>query len=394
MPYLMYDENPYIVITEEGKMVWVLDAYTTSNNYPYSQKTTIRETSTSKIELNYIRNSVKVLIDAYNGTIYFYITDRTDPIAMAYRNIYPDLFVDLGEEIPIDISQHFVYPEYLYNIQADIIARYHNVMPDVLYRSDDVWDVATYNAGKVITKTGTDISPYYTMVKTTNNNKSELGLVLPYTPKGRQNLISYLVGTYDNNSNSKLTIYKYQANSNIIGPMQLDTQIEQDETIKKEIETLNVNGTKVTKDMIIIPLDNNLLYVEPIYTQYINEQDALPTLKKVIVASGNKVAIGNNLREALGKLVSQYAVDIEIENTDTIEDLINTIIKANNNLNTSNDSNDWEMIGKDVKRLQELIQKLETLVEEENKTKNEIANQIENNITDIENNINQTNQID
>lgn len=375
MPYLMYDEKPYLVATEEGKLVWVLDAYTISNNYPYSQKTTIRETSTSKIELNYIRNSVKVLIDAYNGTISFYITDRTDPIAMAYRNIYPDLFMDLEEEIPVDISEHFVYPEYLYNIQADIIARYHNIQPDVLYRSDDIWEIATHNTGKVITKTGTDISPYYTMVKLPNEENSKLGLVLPYTPKGRQNLISYLVGSYDNSTNSKLTIYKYQADSNILGPMQLDTQIEQDETIMKEIESLNVNGTKVTKNMIIVPLDNNLLYVEPIYTQYINEQDALPTLKKIIVASGNKVAIGNNLKEALSNLVSQYALNIEVENTDTIEDLINTIIKANHNLEASNISNDWEMMGKDVKKLQELIEKLENLVEE-NKTKNEIENDI------------------
>ena len=379
MPYLMYDENPYLVITEEGKQVWVLDAYTISNAYPYSQKTVIRENSTSKLELNYIRNSVKVLVDSYNGTISFYITDRTDPIAMAYRNIYPDLFMDLEEEIPADISQHFVYPEYLYNIQANIIARYHNIQPDVLYRGDDVWEIATYNTGKVITKTGTDIKPYYTMVKTVNEEKSELGLVLPYTPSGKQNLISYLIGSYDNSGNSKLTIYKYQADDNILGPMQLDTQLEQDETIIKEIESLNVNGTKIIKNMVIVPIDNTLLYVEPIYTQYINEEDALPTLKKVVVASGNKVAIGDNLKQALTNLVSQYAVNIEVENTDTIEDLINTIIKANNNLTTSNTSNDWEMMGKDVKKLQELIQKLEKLVEEENKTKNEIENS-ENNI--------------
>ena len=225
MPYLMYDENPYLVVTEEGKLVWVVDAYTISNNYPYSQKTTIRETSTSKIELNYIRNSVKVLVDAYDGTISFYITDRTDPIAMAYRNIYSDLFMDLEEQIPADISEHFVYPEYLYNIQADIIARYHNIQPDVLYRSDDIWEIATHNTGKVLTKTGTDIEPYYTMVKLTDEEEAKLGLVLPYTPAGRQNLISYLVGSYDNSGNSKLTIYKYQADSNILGPMQLDTQI-------------------------------------------------------------------------------------------------------------------------------------------------------------------------
>ena len=393
MPYLMYDENPYLVVTEEGKLVWVLDAYTISNNYPYSQKTTIRETSTSKIELNYIRNSVKVLVDAYDGTISFYITDRTDPIAMAYRNIYPDLFMDLEEEIPADISEHFVYPEYLYNIQADIIARYHNIQPDVLYRSDDIWEIATHNTGKVLTKTGTDIEPYYTMVKLQDEEEAKLGLVLPYTPSGRQNLISYLVGSYDNSGNSKLTIYKYQADSNILGPMQLDTQIEQDETIMKEIESLNVNGTKITKNMIIVPLNSNLLYVEPIYSQYINEQDALPTLKKVVVASGNKVAIGNNLKEALTNLVSQYAVNIEVENTDTVEDLIDTIIKANHNLEASNTSNDWEMMGIDVKKLQELIRKLEKLVEEENKAKNEIENQTKNNTIVNENDILIANEI-
>ena len=385
MPYLMYDENPYLVVTEEGKQVWVLDAYTISNNYPYSQKTTLRENSTSKFELNYIRNSVKVLIDSYDGTISFYITDRTDPIVMAYRNCYPDLFMDLEEEIPADISQHFVYPKYLYNIQANIIARYHNIQPDVLYRGDDIWETATYNTGKVITKTGTDIEPYYTMLKATNEDKTELGLILPYTPSGKQNLISYLVGSYDNSGNSKLTIYKYKADDNVLGPMQLDTQLEQDETITKEIESLNVNGTKIIKNMVIVPLNSTLLYVEPIYTQYINEQDALPTLKKVVVASGNKVAIGDNLKQALANLVSQYAVNIEVENTDTIEDLINTIIRANNNLTASNTSNDWEMMGKDVKKLQELIQKLEKLVEEENKQKNELVNNINTNFVNEEN---------
>lgn len=384
MPYLMYDEAPYLVVTEEGKLVWVLDAYTISNSYPYSQKTTIRQNSTTKFDINYIRNSVKVLIDAYDGTISFYITDRNDPIAMAYRNIYPDLFIDLDEEIPSDISSHFVYSEYLYNIQADVIARYHNIQPEVLYRSDDMWEIATYSSGKVLTKTGTKISPYYTMVKLQNEEQAILGLVLPYTPEGRQNIISYLVGSYDNSGNSKLTIYKYQANSSILGPMQLDTQIEQDSTVTKELEPLNVNGIKITKNILVVPLDASLLYIEPIYTQYINEDDALPTLKKVIVASGNKVAIGDTLSQALSNLVSQNAVNIEVESTDTIEETINTIIKANKNLTDSNSSNDWEMMGKDIQKLQELINKLEELVDEENKTKNEIkqstTNEIDSNI--------------
>ncbi len=398
MPYLMYDENPYIVVSDTGRIVWVLDAYTTSNAYPYSQKTILNSTQSSKQEINYIRNSVKVLIDAYDGTITFYITDKTDPIVMAYKNIYPDLFKYKEDGMPEDITSHMTYPEFLYNIQAEVVSRYHNIQPDVLYRGDDIWEIATHNSGKVITKTGTDMDPYYTMVKTVDSNEAELGLVLPYTQHERQSLISYLVGTYDNSGNAKLTIYKYPTDSNILGPMQLDIQLQQDETIAEEIEALNVTGTKITKYMIIVPLDNTLLYVEPIYQEYINDKlnQELPTLKKVVVASGNKVAIGDNIVEALSKLVSQYAVDIEVENTDTVEGLIDEVIRANNNLNTSNNSNDWEMIGKDVKRLQELIKKLEEAVQEQKEKQNEIndmMNITENVINGVDSNLIDSNVI-
>ena len=387
MPYLLYDKEPYMVINEEGKQIWVLDAYTTSNCYPYSQKTTLQLDNINKLELNYIRNSVKVLIDAYDGTIEFYITDRTDPIISAYEKIYPDLFKK--EEISSDISSQFVYPEFLYNIQSNIVERYHNVQSDVLYRGDDVWDIATHNTSKVPTKAGVDITPYYTMVKTKDSEESKLGLVLPFTPYGKQNIISYMVGTYEDGV-PKLSIYKFSSDSNILGPMQLDTQIEQDEKISKELEGLNVNGTKITKNMIIVPLNDTLIYVEPIYQQYINETNSVPILKKVIVASGNKLAIGNTLKEALNNLVSQYAVDIEIENTDNTDDLVKAIIKANANLKESTSNGDFEMMGKDVKRLQELIDKLDKVVADEEKTKNKNKNQ---NVTNtISNTI--TNSID
>lgn len=381
MPYLLYDENPYMVASDNGELIWVLDAYTTSNNYPYSQKTTIQLDTLNKLELNYIRNSVKVLINAYDGTIKFYITDRTDPIAIAYEKIYPDLFTD--EQISSDVSSQFIYPEFLYNIQSEIAKRYHDVQPDVLYRGDDVWDVATHNTGRVSTNTGTDIEPYYTMVKTIDSQESKLGLVLPYTPDGKQNLISYMVGTYDGGT-PKLTIYKFEADSNILGPMQLDTQIEQDEEISAELEALNVTGTRITKNMIIVPLDNTLLYVEPVYQQYINESDSVPILKKVIVASGSKLAIGDNITEALRNLVSQYAVDIEVENTDSVEDLIDAVIKANNNLKESTSNSDYEMMGKDIKRLQDLINQLENVVEEERIESNTIE---EDSVNDIANSI-------
>ena len=382
MPYLLYDEDPYMVIDDDWNLIWVLDAYTTSNNYPYSQKTTIQLDTLNKLELNYIRNSVKVLINAYDGTIKFYITDKSDPIASAYQKIYPDLFVE-DEEIPSDISSQFIYPEFLYNIQAEIAQRYHDIQPDVLYRGDDVWDIATHNTGKVSTKTGTDIEPYYTAVKTVDSEESKLGLVIPFTPYDKQNITSYMVGTYDGGT-PKLTIYKFASDSNILGPMQLDTQIEQDEDISSELESLNVTGTKISKNMIIVPLDNTLLYIEPVYQQYINEEDSTPTLKKVIVASGNKLAIGDNLTEALRNLVSQYAVDIEVENTDSIEDLVDAVIKANNNLKESTSNSDFEMMGKDIQRLQSLIDQLENVVEDEREnaekeTQDNNTNEINNN---------------
>ncbi len=388
MPYLTYDEDPYMVISNDGELIWVLDAYTTTNNYPYSQRTMLENNGITKFEINYIRNSVKVLINAYSGDVKFYITDKTDPIAMVYANIYPDLFTD--EEIPEDISAHFVYPKYLYNIQAGILERYHNTQPDVLYRSDDVWDVATYNPSSRMTSSkGTDISPYYTMVKTTDSNSSRLGLVLPYTPYNKQNITAYLVGSCDENGNNVLKLYNLTEDSNAIGPMQLDTQISQDETISEEINSINVTGTRITKNIIIVPINDKLLYVEPIYQQYVNETDSLPVLKKVVVASGNKVAIGDTFVEALNNLVSQNAVDIEVESTDDIDDLIELIVRANNNIKTSTQSSDWEQIGKDVQRLQDLVDRLEEVQAEvkeqeaENaELQNQVGNLIDENIVD------------
>ncbi len=363
-PYIIYDKNPYQVITEEGKIVWVIDGYTTASKYPYSQMSVIERNGTRE-RLNYIRNSVKVIVDSYDGTVNFYITDTTDPIIMAYKEIYPELF-KLKEEIPQDIANHFVYPEFLYNIQANMLEKYHNVKADVLYRSSDIWDRATHTTGQTLRTTGTPIDPYYTMVKTVDSEKEELGLVLPYTLYERQSLISYLVGTYDENGNSKLTLYKYSVDSNIIGPMQLDTQIEQDEEISSTLQNLNVTGTKLIRNMIMVPIDNTILYVEPIYQVMLNESE-VPTLKKVIVAIGNKVAIGNNLKEAMRNLGSQSAINIEVSNTDDVNSIIDEIIKANKNVENSTKNSDWEMVGKDMSSLQSLIDRLEEVITEQRK---------------------------
>ena len=362
LPYLKYDENPYMVVTDEGRLVWVLDAYTTSNNYPYSQPTVI-EYEGLKEKVNYIRNSVKVLVDAYDGTIKFYITDETDPIAICYKNLYKDLFEE--ESIPEDIAKHIVYSEYLYNVQAQVIKTYHNVQPEVLYRQDDIWDISKENTTRTTSAvTGTDIKPYYTMVKTVDNDQETVGLVIPYTIYNKQNIISYLVGTYDKENKMKLTLYKFKSENAILGTTQLDTLVEQDETISKELNALNTPGTKIQKNIIVVPINNTLLYVEPIYQDMLNDDNQVPVLKKVIVASGNKVAIGNDVQEAIKNLLSKEAIKIEFVSENKNE-LIEQIINANKNLEQSNQSGDWEMIGKDMAKLQSLINQLETVNEQE-----------------------------
>ena len=365
MPYLMYDKNPYMVITDEGKLVWVIDAYTTSNYYPYSQKTSVNGQ-----ELNYIRNSVKVLVDAYDGDIKFYITDRSDLIIMAYQKAFPGVFMDADATIPSEISNHFVYSEFLYNIQAEILKVYHNTQSDVIYRANDIWDIAKFGNGlNASTIDATQIMPYYSVIKAKDKQKSNLSLILPYTMYGKQSLSAYAVGEYENGT-MKLNLYRYNSENSIIGPIQLDTQISQNEAISKEIENLDVSGTKITKNIILVPVNEKIVYVEAIYQEYLNESNSLPKLRKVIVASGNKIAIGDDIEKALINLILQ-GYDIDIENYENKEDLINSIIKANKNLKESTSSSDYERIGKDINKLQSLIDKLENLekIEEEEQHK-------------------------
>lgn len=386
LPNLLYDENPYMVATDDGNLVWVLDAYTISNDYPYSEQTII-EYEGMKQKINYIRNSVKVIIDAYNGTTKFYITDRTDPIIMAYYKMLPGLFEE--EAIPESISNHIVYSQYLYDIQASILEKYHKVQAEVLYRADDVWDIARENTNKTNsgTATGTPMKSYYTTVKTIDSEETKLSLVVPYTNLNKQNLVSYLVGTYNNDNTQKLTMYKFKSANAILGTNQLDTLVEQDEQIAKEVESVNVSGTKVSKNIMVVPINNTLLYVEPIYQTMLNETIQVPVLKKVIVASGNKIAIGNNLEQALTNLLSKNAVSVEVD-SENKEELINQIINANKNLTESNKSNNWELIGKDMTKLQELITQLETTVEAENKNNEKDKTT---NITKVQNNVINTN---
>ena len=365
MPYLIYDEKPYLVLGDDENLYWVLDAYTISNEYPYSQKTKFVYENETK-EINYIRNSVKVIINAYDGDTNFYITDKTDPIAMVYNNMYDQLFKE-ESEIPEEISKYFTYSEFLYNIQAEMLTKYHDVSADVLYRANDVWQIASYS-NLITANTTTQMTPIYTTLKTVDSEEGKVGLVIGYNMFEKNSMNAYLVGTVNEGKNV-LTLYKFSNDSSVVGPMQLDSLIGQDERISNEISSLNVTGTRITKEMVIVPIDNTILYVIPIYQTSLNEKtNSVPILKKIIVASGNRVAIGNEFSEALKNLLSSdSSVDIEVTDTSTVEGLIDMIIRANNNLTESNNSNDWGQIGRDIEQLQNLIKELEAKREENQK---------------------------
>ena len=218
------------------------------------------------------------------------------------------------------------------------------------------------------------------MLKTTESNQERLGLVITFTPYGKQNVISYMVGSYENGE-AKLKLYEFPTDSNVLGPMQIETQINQDETISKEIASLNVSGTKITKTLIAVPINNTILYVEPIYQQLINETtEQKPTLKRVVVASGNKIAIGNDIEQAISKLLSQSAGNIDITDPENIEDLVKEIIKANGNVKNSSSNSDWKLFGEDMQTLTNLINKLEKIVTENDK--NQTNETTENNVVE------------
>ena len=357
LPYIEYDEDPYLVVDNTGKLIWVIDGYTTSNNYPYSQITTITKDNGTKEKINYIRNSVKVLVDSFTGETKFYITDRNDPIIMMYKNMYPDLFMDIeNDSIPDSIKSNLLYPKFLFEVQTNVIKTYHDITEDTLFRADDVWNFMTDGENSVPAK--------YTMLKTAGMSEENLGLIKTFTKEGKESLISYAVGYYENGS-LKLNIYKFSADSSIIGISQLNSLIEEDETISSNLESLDVSGVKMVRDVIIVPIGNSLLYVEPIYQVRANELET-QVLKKVIVASGNKVAIGDDLEIAIANLLSdKNSVQLEYVDMEDINQVIDSVIEANGNLKDSITSGDLEMIGKDLSTLEKLLDQLEILRDNE-----------------------------
>jgi len=306
-PFLNYDNDPYIVINE-GKLYWIIDAYTTSNKYPFSQP---------QEGINYIRNSIKVVIDAVDGTTNFYIVDKNDPIANTYSKIFPGLFKDL-ESIPSGIKDHFRYPEGIYNLQCTVLGRYHVTDPGVFYNGDDVWSIAT-NQEKVEGKEQTNESSYVIM-KLPKESKEEMVLLEYFNTKGRDNMVGLLAVRMDADNYGKMVLYKFPSKQ-VYSPVQFKQKMNQDTIISKELSLWNTQGSEVQfGETTIIPIKNSLLYVEPMYLRAKGEK-SIPEMKKIVVSYGDKIILADSIELALQQIFDYTKKNDESkpENNSTID---------------------------------------------------------------------------
>ena len=294
-PTLWLDDDPYPIIID-GRIVWLYDAYTWSKRFPYSKPGWNSEPVWG---LNYIRNSVKITIDAYTGETTFYVVDPTDPLIQTYQAIFPDLFTP-GEKMDGSLRAHWRYPEQLFLIQADIYAAYHMQDPRVLYNQEDLWQTPTE-----VRDTGeTWMSPYYVIMRLPGEGETEFMMIRPYVPAGKQNMIAWLYADSDGADYGQLGVYKFSKESLVYGPIQVEGRIDQDPYISQQLALWNQRGSSVIRgNLLVIPLDGTLLYIEPLYLQA--ESGRLPELKRVLVAYGNRVAMADDLAAGLAQVLSE-----------------------------------------------------------------------------------------
>ena len=299
-PFLIYDKDPYIVVSKDGRLYWIIDAFTESSSYPYSTHHIVGDNS-----VNYIRNSVKVVIDAYNGSVDFYIFDQQDPIIKAYRGVFPNLFKD-NSEMPADIRTHIRYPETLIRAQAEVYGLYHTQSPKVFFQREDVWNVAQQvilNAeGKKVPQ---PMDPYYVLMQLPGEQQpNEFVLILPFTPSNRNNMIGWMAGRSDGENYGKLLVYNFPKSRLIDGPVQIEARIDQNAQLSGQFTLWNQQGSRVIRGhLLVIPIGRSLLFVEPIYLQAV--QSPMPELRVVVLATQDKLAYGQTFSEAMTNLFGE-----------------------------------------------------------------------------------------
>lgn len=372
VPFLEFDQDPYMIIDGQGKLKWIIDAYTTSEYYPYSQ---------TYNGINYIRNSVKAVVDAYDGAIDLYVVDKNDPIIQTYMKIYPGVFTDAP--IPDDIREHIVYPEYLFNIQAQVYAKYHVSNPNTLYNKSDLWVFAKEKYGNE----ERSIVPYYNLMNVSEMpGEEDFIIMIPYTLANKDNMIAWFAASCDPDNYGSLISYHFPKGKNVYGTLQIENRIDSDPAISREMTLWGQGGSNVIRgNMLVVPIEDSLIYIEPIYISSNTTGAAsgsIPELKRMIVAYGDKIVMEPTLKQALevlfeGKTPSgpvgtlegideETDTDVENEPTDsdtegdlTLDDAIDKVIEGYYNAQGSSAQGDWSGFGENMQALDEAIRELE-----------------------------------
>ncbi len=294
LPFLTFDGDPYLVVSDSGQLKWILDAYTTAENYPYAQRLA---GGTS-----YMRNSVKVVIDAYDGTVEAYIADPSDPVIVTYSRIFGNIFRPISA-MPADVRRHVRYPGDLFRIQTNLHATYHMLQPETFYHREDQWQIPTADNAR------SPENPFmrHVIMRLPGEKNPEFIFMTPFTPRGKDNLAAWMVARMDGDNYGKLSVYRFPKQSLVYGPKQIVNRINQDTEISRQITLWDQKGSEVIRgELLVIPIEESLIYVQPIYLRA--EGGTIPELKRVVVAHENRVAMGETLEEGLDALFGSGAV--------------------------------------------------------------------------------------
>ncbi|MCG2686945.1 UPF0182 family protein [Candidatus Parcubacteria bacterium] len=351
LPFLSLDNDPYIVITKEGTLKWIYDAYTTSNRYPYAEQMKDTFSSMPGQRLNYIRNSVKVVIDAYDGKMSFYIADENDPIIKTYAKIFKDSFLPL-EQMDEDLRAHIRYPEDLFIYQTTLYTVYHMDEAQIFYNKEDQWQIP------IITSKGqADPMMRHMIMKLPGEKQEEFILMIPFTPRGKDNLSAWMVARNDGEFYGQLMVYRFPKQKLVFGPKQITNRINQDTEISQQISLWDQRGSEVIRgNLLVIPIEESLIYIQPIYLRA--EGGKTPELKRVIVAYENRIAMEETLDSALEKVFSgQITSSPTVVPTESpvSQDLIKQAKHHFDRAMSAQRLGDWALYGEEIRKLEEIF---------------------------------------
>ncbi len=346
-PFLKYDKDPYVALSD-GRLYWIIDGYTVTNRFPYSEPAG---------SINYIRNPVKAVIDAYNGSVGLYLLNESnDPIIETYSAMFPGLFKPISF-MPDGLKSQLRYPEDMFSVQATKYALYHMEDPGVFYNREDVWEIPEelYEGSKI------EMEPYYLITKLPGSNEEEFILLLPFTPMSKKNMIAWMAARNDIPQYGKRIVYMFPKDKLVFGPMQIEARIDQNPEISQSFTLWGQSGSRVIRgNLLVIPVEDSLLYVEPIYLRA-EQRDAIPELKRVIVVYGDKITMQETLDEAIavifeGKVPERTVVPIE--DTGTTDELIKQAVEHYNKAQQFLKEGDLEGFGRELNKMGRILEKL------------------------------------